>query len=98
MTLRTVQAFRVPGWLATLLAGLAVFITLVADRVGMAAQIATVAARVEAVEQQHAMMVQTDRDILEALEALRVQQQKDSVMLQRIGDRQEEVRRVLRIR
>lgn len=97
MTLKAIHAFRIPGWLATLIAVVAVALTLVADRVALAAQVSRADVRIQSLEIQHVEMRATDKEILAALERLETGQQSEAIAVQRIADRQDEVRRVLRI-
>lgn len=92
---------KFPAWITTVIAVLAVGLTLVADRVGLASQIGREDARIEAVEVQHrdmaVRMESFTKDIMQALFDIEKRNAENAVQLQRIVDRQDEIWRTLRI-
>ena len=95
---------RMPVWVATMTALVAVVLTVVADRVALASQVSKQETEISNIQAQHVAMVLTDeklaasdKEILAAVANLQTSFDGQVLLLQKVIDRQDEVRRALGI-
>lgn len=103
MTQRVFGA-RMPIWMAAITALVAVVLTIVADRVALAAEVSRQETQIQNIQTQHVAMAATDdklaaadKEILAAVSEVQRSLDSQAVVLQQVIDRQSEVRRALGI-